>query len=112
MGSRLESRIQGRELAKTILAMAELTSQPQDVLDGFWDQIRMADPSKSAESEKTASAMTEGEAREYEVSLIDFGQYNGQRFADIPMDYLEWLADKSIKLRRYIQSSRAQRRVD
>lgn len=105
-------RIQGRNLAKTLIAMAELAHKPQDVLDGFWDEIRTSDPKKTEEPEIASGAMTEEEATTFERSLIDFGQYNGQRFADIPMDYLEWLADKSIKLRRYIQSSRAQRRVD
>lgn len=111
--NRLQARIQGRDLAKTLLTMAELPHQPQDVLDGFWNQIRTAMPNeKTNEPVITSIAMTEEEAIEYERSLIDFGQYTGHRFSDVPIKYLEWLADKSIKLRRYIQSSRAQRRTD
>lgn len=107
-----ELRIQGRNLAKTLLAMAELAHQPQDVLDGFWDEIRTNNPKSTSEPQSPSSAMTEEQATVFERSLIEFGQYKGQRFKDIPMKYLEWLADKSIQLRRYIQSSRAQRRVE
>lgn len=92
--------------------MAELSHQPQDVLDGFWDEIRTSDPIKAAEPATVPGAMHEDEATIFERSLIEFGQYKGQRFKNIPMKYLEWLADKSIQLRRYIQSARAQRRVD
>ena len=106
-----ELRIQGRNLAKTLLAMAELSHQPQDVLDGFWDEIRTVDPITTDKPATSSSAMTDDQATVFERSTIEFGQYKGQRFKDIPMEYLEWLADKSIQLRRYIQSSRAQRRV-
>lgn len=112
---RIQERIQGRGLAKTILALAELDSQPPNVVEAFWDHFNtdgMLYQMREDRAELDRSAMTDEQADEFEHTKIDFGKYQGELFCNIPIEYIAWLADKSIGLRRYMQSSRAQRRQD
>jgi len=113
---RIQERIQGRGIAKTILALAELESQPPNVVEAFWDHFNtegmLYQMWEDRAAELGSSAMTDAEADEFEHTKIDFGKYQGELFCNIPMEYIAWLADKSIKVRRYMQSRRAQRRQD
>jgi len=56
--------------------------------------------------------MTEGEAKEFEQILLEFGKYAGEKPTDVPLDYLFWLDDQPDfrrSLRRYLLSGRVQR---
>ena len=47
-------------------------------------------------------------ARTFGRQVINFGQYAHHRYDDVPLGYLEWLADRNIQLVRYIRSRRVQ----
>ena len=59
---------------------------------------------------------TEAEARNYRCGYLGFGQYADTLIAQVPLDYLQWLADTSRttwqNLHRYLQSDLMQRRQD
>jgi hypothetical protein len=44
--------------------------------------------------------MTEQQAKAYGLSALDFGKHAGEELRDVPVDYLEWLADASRDLWR------------
>ncbi len=56
---------------------------------------------------------TEAEAIAFEQEVITFGMHSGKRYADVPLEYLQWLADQSRQnfhcLWRYLKSERVKR---
>ena len=108
---RIQERVKGRALAKTLLSMAELEEQSKDVFDGFWDHMRTVGPIANG-VEIGAGQMSDEEAIAFEKTSIEFGQYRGDTYGNIPLKYLAWVADSGIQLRRYMQSRRAQSRED
>jgi len=106
--TRIEQRATGRKLAKSLLELAALADVSADTAAAFWDEIRTG--LRATHEPVSATAMTDDEASVFEATLIEFGQYQGLKYGVVDIDYLAWLADKSIKLRRYMQSARAQTR--
>jgi len=56
--------------------------------------------------------MSKDEAEVYERLPITFGRYQGQEIRNVPIDYLCWLADSSIKLQSYLRSSVGEKRKE
>lgn len=57
--------------------------------------------------------MTDQEALAFEQDRMEFGKYSGRPVGDVPLDYLEWLADAGRKTWRqihaYLNSPRVKR---
>lgn len=49
------------------------------------------------------AAMDYNEAREFGRKTCSFGKHVGKQYADIPYEYLAWLADSNRKLLRYVR---------
>lgn len=48
--------------------------------------------------------MTDQEATAFECEPMEFGKYNGVPVKDVPLDYLEWVADAGRKTWRQIHA--------
>lgn len=93
-------RIAGREWAEAVLE--DLADHTADFLVGF--RRRMLAEYKAAEVDRTA--MSDDEARRFGGQIITFGVHQSKRYDDVPLDYLEWLADQNAALVRYVRSRR------
>lgn len=68
---RIEERAQGRRLARTLIALAELDSQPQNVIDGLWDKVSEINPNKPTPVATTGVyPMTDDEAAAVPLSEV------------------------------------------
>ena len=103
--SRVDERVLGRELAQDMLELSEATALMGNVADGFWAELADAMPA-TQRPELPTNAMTDEEAAAFEREVVTFGRHAGEQYRTVPPAYLTWLADKSIKLRRYVQTKR------
>jgi hypothetical protein len=95
-------RILGRKWAEEVLADNATASEPFR----FGFRRRMLAEFKAQEIDR--GAMTDEQSREFGAMVIPFGKYAGSRYDEVPLDYLEWLADQNSKLVRYVRSRRVQ----
>lgn len=60
--------------------------------------------------------MTDQECGQFEAERVEFGKYAGATWAEVPFDYMAWLADSSRelshKLRRYLHNPTIERMVE
>ncbi|MBX3422248.1 MAG: DUF3820 family protein [Pirellulaceae bacterium] len=56
--------------------------------------------------------MSDEEAREFEKTGIPFGAHKGKQFKDVPIEYLCWLADSTLKLQSYLRSPIGEKRKE
>jgi hypothetical protein len=104
----LEHNIAMRKAAEELVKYAT-TEYGRD--ERFWEVVRNhavtfapMPPSPPA----TIEPLSDEAARAFGRQVINFGQYAHQRYDDVPLGYLEWLADRNIQLVRYIRSRRVQ----
>jgi hypothetical protein len=95
-------------MAQTMFGLVSLDNESADTVEAFWDEIKTFLPKQPEPVVK--GAMTDEEAKAFEATQIEFGQNQGLDYGSVDIDYLAWIADKGIKLRRYMQSARAMRR--
>jgi len=82
---RIYSRIQGRDMAKEIL---DLVGEHEDIfMESFCETINKH---INPPDELPYELMPEPLSR-LENTKMPMGRYLGKRFADIPLDYLDWL---------------------
>ncbi len=93
-------RIAGREWAEAVLE--DLADHTGDFLLGF--RRRMLAEYRVEEIDR--AAMSDDEARRFGGQIITFGVHQSKRYDDVPLDYLEWLADQNAALVRYVRSRR------
>lgn len=105
------ARINGRQEAEQLLALRTAEPSPEfeqafaRVLRDFADSIL-------GKPQYELRVMTEAESVAFEKSQIGFGIHNGQRYDSIPIEYLTWLADKSLELSAYLRSERGRARIE
>jgi len=58
----------------------------------------------------TLLVMNDAQASRFELDLISFGTYLGTQFRDVPIQYLDWVADQSVRLQAYLRSDAAKKR--
>ena len=97
-------RIAGREWAEEILLDVEGGKYSEDFQEGF--RRAMKRRFRESRNRSDVKPMTDGQAREFGKQVIEFGQHRGRRYDDVPLDYLEWLADRGVELHRYLLSRR------
>ena len=100
------NRIAGRQWADEVLILLEDSTDAFRI--GFWRRIKKELSPKDIDSK----AMTDEEAREFGTTIVDFGQYQGRRMDDMPLDYLEWLTAANAKMQRYLRSRRIMAETD
>ena len=80
--------------------------------DRFLEELALMLPKKLCKpKEKKAPLlrpMTQQEARNFGSVTVPFGKYNNVAVDNVPMDWLQWLADQTFvdNLRRYLESER------
>ena len=103
MDQRDQDRIKGREWAEEV--MADVRSHvSDDYQEGFWRRIEKELPRRKEDD--SSKAMTDEQSKAFGRSMVEFGKYIFQRYDDVPLDYLEWLADQNTTLARYLESRR------
>lgn len=91
--ARLDERSAARKSAREIMAVieAETAGKSKDWMTAFRDEFQPPAPEpKAGEAE-----MTDTEARRFETLPIEFGKYAGQKVADIPLPYLDYIVGDS-----------------
>ena len=101
-------RIAGRRWAEEVLHEVEDEGNSDAFRAGFWREIRrrvkLRKPSKTV--------MSDRKSREFGRRVVEFGKFRGQRYDDVPLDYLEWLADQGTELQAYLESRRVKEERD
>ena len=111
--TRVQARVVGRRLAASLIELAGLDELPPNAQEGFWDELRRVMPSQPNGALSTPTpAMSDEEAKAFEKTKIPFGQHQFTNYGQVPINYLSWVADQGIQLRRYMRSARAQKREE
>jgi len=97
----LKKRIEGRKWAEEVLG--DLPADEQDPFRrGFMDRIKRC----FNVAELDSRAMSNRESCDFGRQVITFGQHIGKIYDEVPLDYLDWLAEQNAKLVRYVRSRR------
>ncbi len=99
-----KDRIDGRVFAEEVFRDVEETNFSDDFRMGFWREVRRLSKVKARQSDKTA--MSDERSWEFGCRIVEFGKFRGKRYDDVPLDYLEWLADQGAELQSYLKSRR------
>lgn len=59
-----------------------------------------------------SEVMTTTEAKVFETEKLQFGKHSGEFIGDIPMSYLNWLADNNRPMIKYVDSQRGIERAE
>jgi hypothetical protein len=105
----IAANIMARVDAKDVIKMAH---DLQGTNKRFWEYLR-EEALKHAPlpaNPNDLSPMSEAEVVAFGSKVITFGQYAGARYNDVPVDYLEWLADQNSILTKYLRSTWVRRR--
>ena len=96
-----ESRIQGRKDLEALVNMMEGDADYRDgVARGCLTFAEHLIPKG-----ETLLTMTPEQVRQFETETITFGKHAGQRYGDVPREYLEWLADQAVRLQSYLRAT-------
>jgi uncharacterized protein (DUF3820 family) len=110
--SSVKHRAEARERARATarLAVEEAGRIESDSQGSFWDELRKMLPLAATTAiASLPTAMTDRQARAFGQSRMPFGEFQGARIDDVPLDRLQWYADLSPfqqQLRRYLASGR------
>lgn len=101
----VEENIRLRRAAEAIIALA---AEEGGTSERFWSIIRdtalVCAP--IPERIEPVRPMGDDEARKFGRSAVNFGVHRDKCYDDVPLEYLEWLADRNIEVLRYIRSRR------
>ena len=100
-----KDRIDGRVFAEEVLRDVEEADFSDAFRIGFWREIRRRVKALST-NKLTKLTMSDERSREYGRRMVEFGKFRGKRYDDVPLDYLEWLADQGAELLSYLKSRR------
>ncbi len=101
----VESNIAIRKAAEDVVVLAH----SEGGFDSrFWEIIRdhALRYAPMAEKVQPVRPMSDSEARTFGRTVVNFGVHRDKCYDDVPLDYLEWLADRNIEILRYIRSRR------
>jgi len=99
-----KDRIDGRVFAEEVFRDVEEADFSDAFRVGFWREVRRLSKVKARQSDKTV--MSDNRSREFGRRMGEFGKFRGKRYDDVPLDYLEWLADQGTELLSYLKSRR------
>ena len=106
----IQDNILGRQAAEKAIAALKSAAEKlcPKAKTRFWECIKETVDEKLPI--KKLEPMSDKECRSFEDEEMEFGQYAGKLIEDVPLDYLEWLADTETRharqLTRYLQSKR------
>lgn len=101
----VEENIRLRKSAEAIIALA---TDEGGTSERFWSIIRdtalVCAP--LPDRIEPVRPMRDDEARKFGRTVVNFGLHRDKCYDDVPLEYLEWLADRNIEILRYIRSRR------
>jgi hypothetical protein len=122
MFNELTSRIAGRKWGNDLVRLwVEETeprfndgslADPDAYINGIARAFREWSDSILGQPFSESKVMTKAEAERYESNCIRFGKYLGTPIKDIPLDYLQWLADAQNELCAYLRSEVGRKRQE
>jgi hypothetical protein len=101
-----KARIEGRKEAEAFLALCAENGE------AFMEGVRAAFHATIPKQPEARMTMNDDEAKRFEATHIGFGQHQGCKYGDVPIDYLTWIADKAIDLQAYLRSDRGKSRIE
>lgn len=104
----LDHNIAMRKAAEDLIELAT-TEYGRD--ERFWEVVRnhaVAFAPMPPSPPETIAPLSDEAARKFGRIVLSFGLHRGKRYDEVPLDYLEWLADSRTDLVRYIRSRRIQ----
>jgi hypothetical protein len=106
----LKDRIEGRQFAEMWLnEMVE--HQDPDFKRGVATACRsFSQDVLPVQRPNALRVMDPKESRDFEKKKITFGMYEGEAFSDVPISYLEFLADSVLDIQAYLRGERAETR--
>ena len=101
----VEENIGARQAAEAIIALA---IDEYGHNDRFWSIIRDKALTFAPLPERIEPVrpMADDEARKFGRSVVNFGIHRDKCYDDVPLEYLEWIADKNLEVLQYIRSRR------
>jgi hypothetical protein len=122
----LKNKVRAREIASDGFGFAigwfDEKKNCNELVDEeeYWRHILKLAKEKAPQEEtkppepEQAKPMTDGDAREFEETLMPFGDNIGKPIKHVRLSYLCWLADQRFidRLRRYLKSPSVQREID
>lgn len=110
--TRIIDRKAGRDEAKVLLEMRS-SGVSNAFVEGFARAMReYADSVLGKQQCETLRAMSADEAAAFEKRKIRFGIHECKCFADVPADYLAWIADSALEIQAYLRSERGKQRLE
>jgi len=91
------------------LVQLELEQRGPFFSTGFWRAIANRLPEeyhKQPDPRFKPRVMTDEQACKFEDEVVKFGKYSGQTRRDIPLRYLEFIADSGLNMAAYLRSDR------
>ena len=106
---RIQRRASGAKHLSDVISLAELSDKSPDFLFGFARAMReFADGvSEVSPVQETSKAMTDAESRAFEQRACPYRKHQGTPYSDVPIDYLDFVAEGTVPLQRYLGSERA-----
>lgn len=108
--SEIQSRIDGRQEAEALLDFRD-KSGCQTYNQAFALAMRNFADSVLGPPETSLRTMSDREASVFERTRIPFGQHKDLQYAEVPIEYLAWVADQASILAAYLRSDRGVRRL-
>jgi hypothetical protein len=109
----LSRRVAARRQARVIveLIQEEVISIHADAVDSFWHEIKKIIPPEKVPEyvPDVPKPFTDLEAQRFGQNNMPFGEYAGRKVDDVPLGYLEWLADQ--KFNKHVARYVANRRI-
>lgn len=92
-------------------ALVELATEEYGRDERFWEVVRnhaVTFAPMPPTPPSPVEPLSDEDARKFGVKVLGFGCYRDQRYDEVPLEYLMWIADKNTQLVRYIRSRRVQ----
>jgi hypothetical protein len=99
-------------MRKAAEAVVELATAEYGRDERFWAILRnhaLSIAPLAPSPPATVTPLSDEAARKFGRRTLGFGIHRDKRYDEVPLDYLEWLADQHTDLVRYIRSQRVQR---
>lgn len=100
----IKQRIEGRRHAEQMIELVGVNDMAPHVKHGFYMAI-VAMAKELYPPREVLSTMSHVEVKAFEQTVIQFGVHKGKTFGEVPREYLEWVADQTLQIQRYLRNA-------
>jgi hypothetical protein len=104
----IQDRIAGRKDTEEFISLA--SDGNDDYRVGVANAMRAHADEILGKVETGLRVMTDEEAVAFEKQRIEFGKHRGDKFVNVPVSYLSFVADSAMAIAAYLRSDRAAKR--